>query len=128
MIESLLSLASFFSFMNQVLPLFSDGIFGTNIAFSCFFLLISYLLTLPVTTHLARFPMFFMVVVEFVISNYILHCKYVHVIRVLCTIFSMILLVDTHIKFMEAIQHQNRRLVAVRRYFDNQIMGNPLLN
>ena len=129
MLEGLLSLASFLSFFNQILPLFNNGVFGTTIAFSCSFLLTGYLLTVPITTQLARFPILFMGIVEYLMATYVVHQQHIMICHFISTIVGMIILVDSHIKYMEAVRLGNRNMEEFRRRFEyNAIMGRDYIN
>jgi hypothetical protein len=129
MLEGLLSLASFLSFFNQILPLFNNGVFGTTIAFSCSFLLTGYLLTVPITTQLARFPILFMGIFEYLMATYVVHQQHIMICHFTSTIVGMIILVDSHIKYMEAVRLGNRNMEEFRRRFEyNAIMGRDYIN
>jgi hypothetical protein len=129
MLEGLLSLASFLSFFNQILPLFNNGVFGTTIAFSCSFLLTGYLLTVPITTQLARFPVLLMAIVEYLMATYVVHEHHIMICHFISTIVGMIILVDSHIKYMEAVRLGNRNMEEFRRRFEyNAIMGRDYIN
>jgi hypothetical protein len=130
MLEGLLSLASFLSFFNQILPLFNDGVFGTTIAFSCSFLLTGYLLTVPIiTTQLARFTIVFMGIVEYLIATYVVHQQHIMICHFISTIVGMIILVDSHIKYIEAVRLGHRNMEEFRHRFQfNTIMGRDFIN
>ena len=129
MLEGLLSLASFLSFLNQILPLFNNGLFGTTIAFSCSFLLTGYLLTVPITTQLARFPILLMGIVEYLMATYVVHEHHIMIVHFISTIVGMVILVDAHIKYMGVLRFENRNFEAFRRRMDyNAIMGRDYMN